>query len=268
MKTPVISGREFNDRDSLSSPKVAIVNEKFASKFFGGANPVGHTFHLEASAGTPESLFEVVGMVRNTKYQQLREEFQPVAFFPLAQDENPSANATFMLRVSGTPNQLTKPTKAVIAGLNPLISFEAHDFSAELEETLLGERLMATLSGGFGLLAGLLAMLGLYGVISYLVARRQREFGLRMALGADRMGIIQIVLREAFLLLGLGVAAGILLALGAGKAAATLLFGLRPYDAGSLIAASVLLIFIGLVAAYLPARRAAMLDPTNALRTE
>lgn len=268
MGTRLLAGREFNDRDTLSSPKVAIVNEMFAHKFFGGANPVGRTFHLEAEAGKPEPLFQIVGLVRNTKYYELREDFKPLAFFPVAQDENPGPGATFVLRVAGPPGRLMNAAKTTVAAMSSSIGIEFRSFSSQLQESLLRERLMATLSGGFGFLAGLLATLGLYGVIAYMVARRRNEIGVRIALGADRARVIRLVLREAILLLSVGLTAGVVLALWAGRAAATLLFGLQPHDAVSLVAAIVLLATITLIASYVPARRAAALDPMAALRDE
>lgn len=268
MGTRLIAGREFTDRDTLTSPKVAIVNEMFARKFFNGANPVGQAFRRAADAGHPEPLFEIVGLVSNTKYAELREEFRPIAFFPIAQNEIPGADATFVLRIAGPPGRLMSEAKTAVAAMNPAISIEFRPLSAQLQESLLREKLMAMLSGGFGFLAGLLATLGLYGVIAYMVARRRNEIGVRMALGADRTHVIRLVLREAVLLVGVGLTAGVVLALWAGKAAATLLFGLQPHDAVSLVAASALLTTIALIASYVPARRAAALDPIATLRNE
>jgi putative ABC transport system permease protein len=266
--THLLAGREFNDRDTLSSPKVAIVNEVFARKFFGGANPVGRTFHLEAAAGKPETLIQIVGLVENTKYYELREDFVPIGFFPVAQDDDPGPGATFVLRVAGSPDALTTAVKTAIAAYSPTIGLEFRSLSAQIEESLLRERLMATLSGGFGLLAGLLATLGLYGVIAYMVARRRNEIGVRMALGADRGRVIRLVLGEAVLLVTVGLAAGIGIALLAGRAAATLLYGLKPYDPFSMVMAIVLLTMVALIASYGPARRAAALEPMAALRDE
>jgi putative ABC transport system permease protein len=268
MGTRLLAGREFNDRDTLSSPKVAIVNEMFARKFFGGANPVGRTFHLEAEAGKPEPLFQIVGLVRNTKYYELREDFKPIGFFPFAQDETAGPGTTFVVRMAGSPGGLMNAAKTTVAAMSSSIGIEFKSFSVQLQESLLRERLMATLSGGFGFLAGLLATLGLYGVIAYMVARRRNEIGVRVALGADRARVIRLVLREAILLLSVGLTAGIILALWAGRAAATLLYGLQPHDAVSLVAASALLATITLIASYVPARRAAALDPMAALREE
>jgi predicted permease len=268
MGTQLIAGRDFNDHDTVSSPKVAIVNQVFARKFFGGANPVGHTFHLEAEAGKPEPLIQIVGLVENTKYYELREDFIPIGFLPIAQDEDPGSGATLVLRVRGSPGDLMNSIKATVGEVNPSIGLEFRSFSTQLQESLLRDRLMATLCGAFAFLAALLATLGLYGVIAYMVARRQNEIGVRMALGADRARVIGLVLREALVLLMVGIVAGVVIAIWSGRAAATMLYGLRPYDPVTLAAAVVLLGAIGLAASYAPARRAAALEPMIALRDE
>jgi predicted permease len=268
MGTRLIAGREFNERDTLAAPKVAIVNEVFARKFFHGANPVGHTFHMEAEAGKPEPLVQIVGLVANTKYYELREDFLPIGFFPIAQDDDPGAGAAFVLRVVGPTAGLINQIKTAIASFNPAIGLEFRSLSTQIRESLLRDRLMATLSGAFGFLAGLLATLGLYGVIAYMVARRRNEIGVRIALGADRGRVIRLVMKEAMLLLAVGLVAGMILAFWAARAAATLLYGLEPYDPVSMLVAMILLAAIALAASYAPARRAAALEPMTALRNE
>ncbi len=268
MGTRLLAGREFNDYDRLSSPKVAIVNEAFARKYFPGVNPLGHTFHRQVAAGKPEPLFQIVGLVGNTKYQELREDFKPIAFFPIAQDEEPGPDATFVLRLAGAPGPVMKRAKAAIAEMSPSIAIQFEPFSRLVDESVKGERLMAILSGAFGGLATLLATLGLYGVISYMVARRRKEIGIRMALGADRGGVIRLVLREAVLLLCIGLLVGIGLSLWTGQLAATLLYGVKPRDTVSLISAALLLGAVALLASFIPARRAAADDPMSALRME
>ena len=268
MGTPLLAGRDFNPHDTLSAPKVAIVNEMFAHNFFGGANPVGHSFHMAMDVGLPEPVYQIVGLVKNTKYSELREDFLPIAFLPITQDPSPSPNATFMLRIAGAPGPVMSNAKAAIGSMSSAIGIQFRLMSVQLEESVMRERLMATLSGGFGFLAGLLATLGLYGVIAYMVARRRNEIGVRIALGADRTHVITLVLREAVLLLAVGLTLGVVLALWAGRAAATLLFGLPPHDAVSLVGAGALLTLIALLASYLPARRAAALNPNLTLRNE
>src|SRR5260370_22467812 len=221
MGTSILAGREFDARDTLTSPKVAVVNQVFARKFFGGKNPVGRTFRLEAEAGKPEQLFQIVGLVKNTKYYELREEFMAIGFFPVAQDDDPGPYATFVLRVAGSPTELISSVKAAEAEVNATMGLQFRSFSKQLEESLLRERLMATLPGAFVILAGLLAALGLYGVIAYMVTRRRKEIGVRIALGAERHRVMLLVLREALLLLGGGLAFGVAIALLAGPVPAT-----------------------------------------------
>jgi putative ABC transport system permease protein len=268
MGTRLLAGREFSDRDTPSSPKVAIVDEAFARTFFGGANPVGHTFHMPADAGKTEQVYQIVGLVGNSKYYDVREDFKPLAFFPIAQTTNPEPSATFALRILGPRAEVLNAVKKSINAMNSRISIDFRPLSAQMQESLLRDRLMATLSAGFGFLAALLAALGIYGVISYMVAQRRNEIGVRVALGADRGRVIRLILREALLLLGIGLFAGNLLALFAGKAAAALLFGLQSRDTVSLCAASGLLAAVALMASYLPAVRAAGLHPATVLRNE
>jgi predicted permease len=268
MGTQMLAGRDFNDRDTASSPKVAIVNESFAQTFFGGANPVSHSFHMKEDAGKPEPVVQIVGLVRDSIYHNLRERFQPTATIAVAQSEKLFPEATFVVRLAGSPGAFMSGAKQSVAAMNPSIGIEFKQFSAQLQDSLLRERLMATLSGGFGLLAGLLATLGLYGVISYMVAQRRNEIGVRMALGASRSNVVRLILREAALLLCVGLACGAVISFWAGQAAAELLFGLQPHDAASLLSAGAALTVVALLASYLPARRAVLGDPMSALRSE
>jgi len=264
----LIAGRDFNDRDTVGSPDVAVVNEAFAKTFYGGANPVGHTFRVEAGAGEADRVYQVVGLIRNTKYYELREDFLPTAFFPIAQDKDPGSGTNLMIRTAGRAQAVFGTVKSVSARINPGTVLEFTVFSTQIEETLLRDRLMATLAGAFGVLAAILAAIGLYGVIAYMAARRQNEIGVRMALGADRGSVVRLVLREAMVLLLVGVAIGTGLALWAGRAAEKMLFGLKPNDAATFVAAGLLLALTALAAGYVPARRASRLDPMNALRME
>lgn len=266
MHTRLIAGRDFNEHDNLTSPKVAIVNAAFAKMLFGESNPIGRTFHMAADAGQAEPVFEIVGLVANTKYASLREEFRPIAYYPFGQSAQPGNNVSFVLRVSGPVSRWVAAAKVSVLALDPSMGFEWKPLSTQLEESLLREKLLALLSGAFGFLAALLATLGLYGVIAYMVARRRNEIGVRIALGANRLDVIRLVLREACLLLGIGLPVGLMLAVWAGRAAASMLYGLPAQDIVSLAAASALLGAIAFIASYVPARRAAALDPVNTLR--
>ena len=267
MEIRFIAGRDFNDRDRPMSPKVAIVNQAFARRLFGDVDPIGHTFHYAADAGQTVPSYQIIGLVANTKIHQLREDFGPMAFFDTDQDEKPGTTTTFVIRMSGSPARLVDGARTVAALVNPSIGIDFKPLSAQLKESLLRESLMATLSGGFGFLAASLAALGLYGVMAYMVAKRSNEIGVRIALGADRGGVIRLILREAVLLLAAGMIVGAVFAWSVGKEAASLLFGLQARDIPTLAGAMLLLAIIGLLAGYFPARRAGTLDPAAALRS-
>jgi putative ABC transport system permease protein len=264
----LIGGRDFDDRDTLGAPRVAIVNEAFVKRFFGGVNPLGRTFLVEGDAGQPDDRYQVVGIARNTKYYELREDFDAIGYLPAAQDPDPGHGATFVFRTSAPLGEIFHQAKAAIAAVNPSMDVNFTVLTNQLKDSLLRDRLMATLAGAFGLLAGALATIGIYGVIAYMVARRRNEIGIRIALGAGRLGVAALVLREAAILLACGLAIGAGLALWAGRAAASLLFGLKPNDPGVLAGAMLLLAAVALAASYGPARRAARLEPMDALREE
>jgi predicted permease len=268
MGMTILAGRDFNDRDTVSSAMVAIVNESFARRMGLGPNPVGVKFHREATPFQPEQIFEIVGLVRDTKYYNLREEFLPIAFLCLDQVTDPNAPANLMVRASVPLGQVTSAIRTVIGQTNPNIGVSFESFETKLREGLLRERLMATLSGFFGALAMLISAVGLYGVMSYLVVRRTNEIGVRIALGATRGSILALVLRQASKLLAISSAAGLVLTLAATGAAKSILFGLKPYDAATLVLATALLAGVTAAASYLPARRAARLEPVVALREE
>lgn len=268
MGTPLIAGRDFDDRDSFTAPKVALVNEEFVKQIFDGKSPLGRSFRVDGQAGKPDPVYQVVGIVRNTKYYQLREDFIPIAFVPMAQDDNPGPRSQLVIRSAAPMSGLFAGVKSVVSSINPQIGIRFRILSLQIEESLMRDRLMAMLSGAFGLLAGFLATLGLYGVIAYMVERRRNEIGVRMALGADRSNVIRLILREAAVLLAVGLIAGTGLALWSGKAAGALLFGLKPNDPITLGGAAALLACVAIAASYWPARRASRLDPMVALREE
>jgi predicted permease len=268
LETPLLSGRDFNDGDTANSPKVAVVNETFVRKFLKGGNPLGQTFRMWEAPGHPEPYYEVVGVVKNSKYQDMHEDFLPVSFFPMTQREKPELSDQIIVRSSVALPGLINSLKNTIADVNPAIDIDFKVFKTQIRESLLQDQLMATLSGFFGFLAALLAAIGLYGVFSYAVVQRTNEIGIRMALGAQRADVVRMIMREAGWILLVGVAAGTAIALAAAQLAASLLFGLKPRDPLTLILAVVTLSVVAALASYVPAYRASRLDPIVALRYE
>ena len=268
MGIPIAAGRDFNEHDNLGSPKVAIVNEEFARKIFQGKNPIGRTFRREEFGDTPDSQFVVVGLARNTKYYELREDFQPIAYVPEAQTEDPGPAATFVVRTSAPLGEFYHHAEAAIAEIHPAAGVDFTVLTQQIQQSLMRDRLMATLAGAFGTLAASLAVLGLYGVIAYMVARRRNEIGVRIALGASRGSVVGLVLGEAILLLAVGITVGLGLALWAGQTAASLIYGMKPSDPLTLGGAVALLAVVALAASYGPAWRASRLHPMEALREE
>jgi len=263
-----IAGRDFDEHDNLTAPKVAIVNEQFARKIFQGKNPIGRVFRREEFGDTPDSQFVVVGLVRNTKYFELREDFQPIAYVPEAQNDQPGPGATFVLRTNAPLGEFYHNATAAAAEIHPEIGVDFTVLTAQIQNSLMRDRLMATLAGAFGMLAGVLAVLGLYGVIAYMVARRRNEIGVRIALGATRTRVVALVLREAILLLACGLTVGAGLAAWSGRTAASLVYGMKPGDPLTLGGAVALLALVALAASYGPAARASRLQPMDALREE
>ena len=271
MSVPIVMGRGFDDRlDTPGSGKVAIVTESFAQTFLAGRNPIGQAFQIEEAPGAPRPLYEIIGVAKDSKYQDMREPFGPIAFLPITQADPADASPyeQVVIRSGAPPSTVTAEASAVINEINPRIVLTFDTMRNQIAQSLLRERLMAALSAIFGGLAVLIATIGLYGVMSYMVARRRSEIGIRMALGADRGEIVRMVMREAALLLAAGVAVGIVAAVVAGKAAMALLFGLKPTDPSTLIAAAAGFAIVALVASYVPAMRASRLQPTEALREE
>ena len=263
-----VSGRDFDEHDTLNAPRVAIVNEQFANKIFQGKNPIGRTFRREEFGSTPDSQFLVIGLVRNTKYFELREDFQPIAYVAETQDEQPGPGANFVVRTNAPLGEFYHKAEAAVAEIHPAAGVDFTVLTTQIQQTLMRDRLMAALAGAFGVLAALLAVLGLYGVIAYMVARRRNEIGVRIALGATRGRVVGLVLREAILLLAAGLVIGLALAAWLGQAAASLIYGLKPRDPLTLGSAVMLLAAVALAASYAPAWRASRLQPMDALREE
>lgn len=268
LKVPLLAGRDFDARDREGAPNAAIVNEAFARQLLNGANPVGHRFWVEATPGDPEKLYEIVGLVGDTKYGDLREAFGPIVYDNAAQITGSGPGANIFMRTRLSQGESVTAVTRALNEINPAITVSFQGFKPMIEATILRERLMATLSIFFGLLALVLACIGLYGILSYGVASRTNEIGIRIALGAQRRNVSWLILREALWLVSVGVAVGLPLIVVSTRLAGTLLFGLTPTDPASLVFAALLMLAVAIVAGYLPSRRATRVDPIVALRCE
>ncbi|HEV2233676.1 MAG TPA: ABC transporter permease, partial [Terriglobia bacterium] len=271
LETPLLGGRDFNSSDTPNSPRVVIVNEAFVKKFLKDSrNPVGMEFRKWESPGKPRPYYTVVGVVKDSVYNDMHTPFVPVMYFPRTQLAAPFnyPGDVVLIHSQMEAAAVLKSVKDTIAGVNPEIDIQLKVLRTQIRETLIQDELMATLCGFFGALAVLLAGIGLYGVISYTVARRTNEIGIRMALGAQRRNVMRLILGDVAALIGIGIAVGTGLTLAAGKTAGSLLFNLKPRDPLTLALAAILLGAIGFAASFIPARRATKVDPMVALRYE
>ncbi len=263
--TPLVAGRDFTAADKEGAPKVAIVNQAMARHFFGKASPLGRIYRTEEGNGFSAPV-TIVGVVGDAKYASLRDEVSAAVYVPFGQQES-VAFPNFQIH-GASPVVLIPEIKEAFAQVSPEISIQFVPFTLQLSDSLTRERLLATLSGFFGGLALSLAGLGLYGVLSYNVERRRNEIGVRMALGALQSRVLAMILREASWLVFIGLGLGLAGTLAATQLVAAFLYGVRPDDPPALGTAAVVLAGVAAIAAYLPARRAAGVDPMTALRDE
>jgi putative ABC transport system permease protein len=266
--TPILAGRAFDRTDTPESSPVAIVNESFARQYFAGRDPLGQSFQIQAPAGVPRPLYRVVGLVKDTKYTDLREPFGPIVYFAASQDKEHPEFLQIIMKSDTAASSVTTAATRELSSIAPAITVQYLTMRTIIRDSLVSERLMATLSGFFGGLAVLIATVGLYGVMSYMVTRRRREIGIRIALGADAGSVVRMVVAEAAMLLAAGIVVGTVLAIVSARSASTLLFGLEPWDPSTVAMGIVTLTVVSLLASWLPARRAARFDPTIALRQD
>jgi len=266
--TPLLAGRDFDDRDTATSVRVAIVNQAFVRKILKGADPLGKRFRIHEPPGKPRPLYEIVGVTGDNKFDDMHEEFLPFVYFPATQQEKPGPDDQIIIRSSLPLGSLMASIKQAINDVNPGIEFEFTVFKTKVHNSLVKDELLATLSGFFGFLAALLAAIGLYGVISYMVVQRTKEIGIRMAIGAKRVDVVGMILRQAGILTVAGLVIGTGLALASAQVAKSLLYGLKPRDPFTLVLAVLTLTAVAALASFLPAYRASRLDPLKALRYE
>jgi predicted permease len=265
MGIPLVQGRTFGPQDTQKSQKVAVISELMAQRFFPNGSPVGKRFGIDGPKS--KDAIEVIGVVKDAKYVNLKQEFQPIAFYPHSQ--LPDVLGNLVVRFSGPASSVVPQIRQVIKATNQNLPVDdVVTLSDQIGRSLVQQKLIARLASFFGLLALLLACVGLYGVMSYGVARRTNEIGIRIALGARGRSVLWLVLREALLLVVIGLVVGVLASLAVTKTAASLLYELKPNDPLTITLATLLLALVALIAGYLPARRASRVDPMIALREE
>jgi predicted permease len=266
---PLIEGRAFTEHDTNDSPLVLIVNQAFVRRYVNAASPLGVEVHVRPEPQYPARTYQIVGTVPDTKYADLREDTQVQAFVPLAQlPVTAEGPGVAMLIASRDPAATEEAVRRFFNEKHAGRVNQFQDFRQNIFDRLVGDRMMARLSGFFGILAALLVAVGLHGVLSYLLAQRRSEIGIRMALGASRGRVVAGMLRNACAMLAVGLLVGTALALLAGRGAGTLLFGLRPWDPVTLAGAAVLLAGVTLAASLVPSLRAANVNPIESLRAE
>ena len=271
---PILRGRDFTPQDTTSAPNVAIVSEAFAKKFFPGADPIGHTIRFATGVGSDprgnqsESAIApmtVVGIARDTKIRTLGEEPRPYFYRPWRQTDEDIA---LVVRTAGDPASLVNSVRQTVVDLNPGVAFILTTMREHLALMLTPPRLAAAMLSGFGLLAVALASLGLYAVVAYSVARRTREVGIRIALGATRGQVISLVVREGMVLVAVGIVVGLVIAGVATQPLSAFLYGLDRFDPITFGSVAVIMIATALLANYIPARRAVTIDALRAIRYE
>lgn len=269
MGIPIIAGRGINRTDTTASPKVAVVDETFAKKSFPGQNPVGRRFS-QGDKFDPKHLVEIIGVARNAELTDPHDaKLRPKAYYAYAQDPKYLNMMFFEVRAQGRPSTIISELRDEVRRADPqlpLMNLETQ--TQETSDALSQEALFARLTTVFGLLALLLAMIGLYGTMAYSVTRKTHEIGIRMALGANPADVLAMVIRQGITLTLIGVAIGVVVALGATRLVSSMIFGVRPYDPVTFVVVAAILVAVAVAACYIPARRAMRVDPMVALRYE
>jgi predicted permease len=263
MKIPLVEGRDFDWRDDGNSQKVMIVNQEFVRRFMGGRNAMGRRVH-----GWGE-WFTIVGVAKDSKYHRVTESAEPYFYIPIRQIFRPEYGLTFHVRTSGSVSEAIGAIRRETAAIDPALTiFDAQSMTEYMAASLFGAKIAATLLGVLSGVGLLLAGMGLYGVLSYSVAQRTQEIGLRVALGAQRPEVIKLVLRQGIQLTFVGLAAGTVVSVVLGRFLSSLLYAVKPADPATFIGVTVVLTAVALLACYIPARRAMRIDPMTALRYE
>ncbi|NIM50082.1 MAG: FtsX-like permease family protein [Gemmatimonadales bacterium] len=268
LETPLLAGRDFDSRDTPQSIQVAVINETMAHRFFSESQPLGRQFHQPRASGDAQA-YEVIGVVADTKYRSIGEATQLIVYFPLSQEGGfPGPALQFQVRTDGAPTTLVPAVVSLMEEVHPRISVRFSTLEDDVAASLAQPRVLAVLSGFFGAVALLLAMIGLYGTLSYRVTSRRNEIGVRLALGAARTHVLGMVIGEVCRLAVAGIALGVVVALASTRLLATFLFGVTATDPTTLVMSVVVLATVAVAAGALPAWHATRLDPMEALREE
>jgi predicted permease len=264
--TPLIAGREFTSRDAMGAPLVGMMNETAAHYFFGNQNPMGQHFGFGGRRGIAD--IEIVGVVKDDKSAGLKKVAPRFVYAPYMQNKTVTSISVYV-RATRAPGEMARALRRAVQQADAnLPVFGMKTMQAQVDEFLFTERLIAMLSGVFGLLATVLAAVGLYGVMAYAVTRRTREIGIRMALGADRAKVVRLVMSEVAGMAAIGIGIGLPCAIALGQLVQSELFGVTAADATTLALASLALAAVSILAGYVPAWRATRVDPVVALRYE
>jgi ABC-type antimicrobial peptide transport system permease subunit len=264
----LLEGRGFTLRDRQDSPRVAIVNQAFVRTFANGVPILGQTLRTNAEPRYPSTVYEIIGVIPDTQYNSLRGNREPMVFAPDTQHPAPQPASAIMVQSTMDPAVVGSVIKRTMSAKHDGIFVDSFDFQATVQGGLLRERMLAILAAFFGGLAAVLAMVGVYGMISFVIAHRQFEIGIRLALGARRRQIVMLLMRQLGSMLLVGVPIGVGLALLAGRSTATLLFGVEADDLVTFVAACLLLGIVAIAASFIPAWRASRVDPLGALRNQ
>ena len=270
MQIPIRLGRAFDDRDRPGSLAVAVVNEAYVKSYFSGQNPIGQHVSISRRPPLKDQDVEIVGVAANARYGALKGAFRDIVYLPFNQDSYyPVDEMTFALRSSGDPLRHVNAVREIARQSDPRVPVtDVRTQAAQIDQNMNQEIILAKLCTAFAVLALLIACIGLYGTMTYAVARRTSEIGIRMALGAHRGAVVWMVLREALVLAAVGLAIGLPSALGASRLVESFLFEVKPNSPAVLTTAVGILLGTVLLAAYVPARKASRIDPLIAVRHE
>jgi predicted permease len=267
LNIPILLGRDFRATDVRGAAKVCIVNERFARKYFKDGDALGRHLGMGGNPGTKLDI-EIVGIARDTKYESMRDEVPLEVYEPYTQTDFVVGMTTY-IRTTRLPEQAMPGVRKVVTSLDSNLPVsQLKTLEQQQEESLITERLVATLSAAFGILATLLAAIGLYGVMAYVVSQRTREIGLRVALGAETGDVVWLVMKEVLLLAGIGITIGLSASYGLTRFAQSQLYGIQANDAVTIVLATIGIASVAMASGYIPARRATQVDPIRALRWE